>query len=203
MQSALLLIVLLFSLSGCDSEPPLTPLNSNATILSFGDSLTYGTGANREQSYPAQLQLLTGIKVINAGTPGEISANGLKRLPALLDQHRPQLLILCHGGNDLLRKLSTEQLRGNLQQMIELAQQRGTEVLLISVPKPTLLLSPQPVYAELAEQHLLVDPITVLADILGDNRLKSDAIHPNAQGYRQLAEAVAEKLKQQGAISDS
>ena len=70
---AIVLMALLLTLVGCDSSPQLAPLNTPTTVLSFGDSLTYGTGASPEQSYPAQLQQLTGLTVINAGISGELA----------------------------------------------------------------------------------------------------------------------------------
>jgi lysophospholipase L1-like esterase len=200
MRQSLLLLLLVISLTGCDGPPRFKPLSTDAVILSFGDSLTHGSGATAEQSYPVQLQQLVGHTVIRAGVPGEVSAAGLKRLPQLLEQHRPELLILCHGGNDLLRKLGSAQLRANLQAMIDIARQQEIQILLIEVPKPSLLLSVEPLYAELAELNGLAEPITALEDILSDNRLKSDSIHPNAAGYRQLAEAVAQRLRDQGAL---
>ena len=96
----MLLIVLLgFTLYSCnDSSNSLSPLSSDATILAFGDSLTHGTGANNGEDYPTLLTKLTNINVINAGVPGEVSSKGLERLPALLDEHNPDLLILIHGA---------------------------------------------------------------------------------------------------------
>ena len=91
-------------LTACDSESSLLPLTGNATILAFDDSLTAGNGASEIESYPARLAGLLNRKVINAGISGEKSSEGLESLAALLDQHSPKLLILCHGDNDLLRK---------------------------------------------------------------------------------------------------
>lgn len=189
-------------IAGCsDKTPQLTKLPSNAVILAFGDSLTYGTGAKDNETYPAYLEKLTGMEVINEGNPGELSAQGLNRLPSALEEHEPDLLILCHGGNDMLRKKSREKLANNLKAMIKLARDRGTQVVLLGVPEPALfLLESDPLYPEVAgSENVPIDSDT-LPEILGDDDLKSDTIHPNATGYRILAEAVANLLKKAGAI---
>lgn len=99
---------LLLLIAACDAGDRLQPLTKNAVILAFGDSLTHGTGASIEQAYPQKLQAMLSRTVINAGVPGEISQTGLKRLPGLLKKYQPELLILCHGGNDILRKKKPE-----------------------------------------------------------------------------------------------
>jgi len=97
-----LLYLLLFS---CGQEQPqLDKLSKDAVILAFGDSLTYGTGAKPAESFPVILEKLSNRKVINAGIPGELSSSGLDRFPEVLDKQQPELVILCHGGNDILRK---------------------------------------------------------------------------------------------------
>jgi len=188
------------SLSSCSNDVSLQALDDDAIVLAFGDSLTYGTGTSMDKAYPAILQLLIDRKVINAGVPGEISAHGLKRLPRLLQKHRPALIIICHGGNDILRKLDLSKTRDNLQQMINLAKQSNTQVVLIGVPEFGLFLNAQPMYRELADKNQLVIENTVLADIIGNNSLKTDHIHPNTAGYQILAEKISLLLSSAGAI---
>lgn len=196
------LLLLAIGLGACsDSKPQLPLLSADAVILAFGDSLTFGTGANSEQSYPAELARLTGLTVINAGIPGEVTAQGVRRLPALLDRYKPQLLLLCHGGNDLLRKIGTAMTRDNIEKMISAADQRNIPTLLIGVPQPALMfLEAAPIYNEIAEQHGLVYEGEILPQVEADNKLKSDRIHPNAAGYRRMADAISELLRQSGAL---
>jgi acyl-CoA thioesterase I len=186
----------------CTRTPQLQPLSSDAVILAFGDSLTYGTGAVKGEDYPSVLQQLTGRRVINAGIPGEVSSVGLKRLPALLQRHRPALVIICHGGNDILRRQNLAHTRENIQHMIDLARASGAEVVLVGVPQFGIFLSPAPFYDELAEHNALPIEASVLSVILRNPSLKSDQIHPNAAGYQLLAEKLADLLAESGAIEN-
>jgi lysophospholipase L1-like esterase len=195
-----ILLVAALLQSACSRSPQLPPLAGDATILAFGDSLTFGTGAGDAESYPAVLARLTKRKVVNAGIPGEVSAVGLQRLPELLERERPALLILCHGGNDLLARRDHRLIADNLRGMIRLAGERGVPVLLVAVPSLGFTLKPPSLYEELSREFRLPFEGKALAQILGKNGLKSDYIHPNAAGYRLLAEAVADLLKKSGAL---
>ena len=84
--------------------------------------------------------------------------------------------------------------------MVSLARSRGIEVVLLGVPSPGLLLSTADHYDEIAKEMKLAYEGRAIAKILSDNALKADAIHPNAEGYQRLADAVAEVLKKGGAI---
>ena len=191
-------------LSGCAEDAPQLPaLSSEAVVLAFGDSLTFGTGAGRDESYPAVLENLSGYPVINAGLPGEVSDDGRERLVQLLDQHKPELTILCHGANDLLRKKSDEQAAANLAEMIRMAKAHGSSVVLIGVPKPGILLHSADFYSDLAGEFSLPFDGEIVPKIVGSPALKSDYIHPNAKGYRLLAEQVFELLVESGALASS
>lgn len=176
-------------------------LPKDAVILAFGDSLTYGIGAGK--SYPEQLEERIGRRVINGGIPGELSAEGLRRLPSMLDAHRPALLLLCHGGNDILRNKPKEALRHNLEAMVSLARERNTDVILIAVPQFSLLrLSSHPVYEEIAENSHIPIENGILSHLLSDNRYKSDRIHLNDAGYEKMAEAVEKVIRKRYRIKE-
>jgi lysophospholipase L1-like esterase len=187
-------------LAGCGDAPKLARLAPDAVVLAFGDSLTYGTGAVEADSYPAQLERLIGRKVVRAGVPGEVTGQALARLPAALEEHQPKLLVLCTGGNDFLRNLGQAQVAENVRRMIALAKARGVGVLLIGTPEKGLLVTTPKFYAELAKQSSIPYEGKVIGEILRNSELKADPIHPNARGYRLIAERVAELLKQSGAL---
>jgi acyl-CoA thioesterase-1 len=188
-------------LAGCGrARATLDPLPADAVILAFGDSLTYGTGAGNGQSYPAQLERLVGRKVVAAGVPGEVTASGLARLPAVLEQVQPKLVILCHGGNDLLRRHSEAQAAENIRAMIRLVRGHGAGVVLIGVPKPGLFPSTADFYGDIATEFATPYEEDIIKKVLTDNALKSDPIHPNSQGYARIAEALAGLLKSSGAL---
>lgn len=195
-----LLFVCILLLTGCSQGAKLPRLAEDGVVLAFGDSITAGSGAGADESYPEILGSLIGRRVVNAGVPGEVTAEGAARLPELLDSVRPALLILCHGGNDLLRHMDQRQAADNLRGMIRMARERGVAVVLVAVPSPDLSLKPPAFYGELAAESDIPIESKALGKILGKGSLKSDYIHPNAAGYRQLAEALAALLKKSGAI---
>ena len=184
-------------LSACSRKPPLaTAVPAGAKVLALGDSLTAGLGAAPESSYPVVLSRLTGWNVVNAGVSGDTSAQGLQRLPALLAEHRPALLLLCLGANDLLRRLPESAVLDNLRSACQQTRATGAQVMLIAVPRPSLSaaftgsLTDHPLYALLADELKLPLQRQGWAEVLADERLSSDQIHANAEGYAQLAQSV-------------
>ena len=191
----------LAALAACGEKPPQLPkLGTEDVVLAFGDSLTYGTGAGPEEAYPKILSLLISRQVIGAGVPGETTEGGLERLPAVLDEVKPKLLLLCLGGNDMLRKVNYANIESNLRAMIEAARLRSVPVVLIGVPEPALFGGTAPFYDKLAEELELPIENKIMQDVLFDRELKSDQIHPNARGYRRMAQAIADFLRKAGAV---
>jgi acyl-CoA thioesterase I len=195
-----LLCCIALALAACGDAPKLARLAPDAAVLAFGDSLTHGTGASENESYPAQLERLIGRRVVRAGVPGEVSAQALARLPATLEEHQPKLIVLCIGGNDFLRNLGQAQVAANVRAMIRAAKQAGTDVVLLGTPEKGLLVTPPKFYAEIAQEFRIPYEGKVIGEVLRDSALKSDPIHPNARGYRLMAERVAALMKQSGAL---
>ena len=138
--------------------------------------------------------------MVRAGVPGEVTGQALERLPAALDEHAPRLLLLCIGGNDFLRRLGNEQAERNVRAMVKLARSRGVSVLLIGTPEPGLTLSVPGFYSAIATEYGVPCEEQVVGEVLRAASLKSDPIHPNARGYRVIAERIAETLRKNGAI---
>ena len=196
----LIALGLLLFVAGCTSSPQLTPLAPDAVILAFGDSLTAGTGTTQDSSYPAVLSRLIGHRVVNGGVPGEVTAAGLERLPLLLDQEQPSLVLLCLGGNDFLQRLDPAKAEQNLRAMVGLLRERGIGVVLIGVPRLGWGLEVPTWYGDIAGEAGIPYEGKVVARVLADRSLKSDAIHPNAAGYQQMAEALVGLLNEAGAL---
>jgi acyl-CoA thioesterase-1 len=192
---------LALGLQGCGRNGPRLPrIDGGGVILAFGDSLTFGTGANAEESYPAILERLIARKVVRSGVPGETAAEGLARLPEILDESGPQLMILCLGGNDLLRRAEDATVKDSLRRMIQLARSKGTSVVLMAPPRPGVFTEAPPLYGELAKEFGVPLEANILKAVLTDNALKSDIVHPNAKGYAKIADALAKLLKDAGAL---
>lgn len=189
------------ALAGCGGKTAKLPkLSGDDVIVAFGDSLTYGIGATEKESYPAVLAQLIGRDVIRSGVPGEVTAQGLQRLSEVIEEFQPRLVIVCLGGNDMLRKVKAAEIKANLRSIIKTLQDKGIAVALIGVPEPALLAGAPAFYEELAGEFGIPYEGSILASVLYSRDLKADPIHPNAKGYRKMAEAVAALLRKAGAI---
>jgi len=187
-------------LVACDHAPTLPKLGPQDVIVAFGDSLTHGTGASPDTAYPAVLAALTARTVINAGVPGDTTAAALERLPGVLAEHRPRLVLLCLGGNDMLRQQPATTTENNLRLLVRTIRASGAEAVLIAVPAPRLFGGAPDFYARIADELHLPLEADAFNDVLKDNRLKADPIHANAAGYRVVAERLVQLLRESGAL---
>lgn len=166
-------------------------------ILSFGDSLTYGYGVSKDLSYPSKLSELLHVEVVNEGISGEFSDKGLARLPALLDKYKPQILVLCHGANDILKRNDLSATKANLNKMVSIAKEKGVFVLLVGVPSYDILTFSVPsFYYEVAKENGIEIEDRALKKILESDELKSDQVHPNKLGYELMAKNIAKILNE-------
>src|SRR5689334_11896535 len=175
--------------------PPAAPTRPRIVVL--GDSLTAGLGIGQDEAYPALLQQRLNqdhlnYEVVNAGVSGDTSAGGLARLDWALDGD-VRVLIVALGGNDGLRGLPAEELKGNLSKIIEQAQKRHIQVILAGMEAPpnfgqSYIVSFHQVYPELARQYNVPLVPFLLQGVAGIDALNQrDGIHPTAEGARILA----------------
>lgn len=196
-------------LAACGRRRKMDGVPAGAVVLALGDSLTWGTGATPQTSYPAVLAGLTGWQVVNAGVPGDTSAGALARLPGLLREHAPQLVIVGIGGNDFLRRQPTAETRANVRSICQQAAASGAQVLLVGIPELSMLaalarsLDDHPMYEEIAAELKVPLHEGGWARVLSDAALRSDAIHANAQGYEAFARGLAARARELGLASGS
>jgi len=189
-------VALTITIGGCKDKPRYAALPKGATVLALGDSLTYGTGATPDTSYPALLALTSGWDVVNAGVPGETAAEGCARLPALIEDHRPQLVLILLGGNDFLRHMPEPGVVEALERCIERARSGNAAVALIPVPRFSVGGVANASLYEAIGRDLNVPILeSGLAALLARSAMRADAVHLNAAGYREMTMTVADGLR--------
>lgn len=198
------ILALTVLLGACGKAVPLPTISPGATVLAFGDSVSFGTGAAAGEDWPTLLAGKTGWRVENAGVPGDTAEAGKERIQGLLDEHRPSLVIIEIGGNDFLRRRPPQEVKEDIRRMIQAARKSGAQVVIIAVPEFSLLgavtrkPSDAPLYRELGDEEKTPVVSDVFAAILGQPDLCADPIHPNAKGYAQMASGIHAHLKKVG-----
>ena len=178
------------------------------TILFLGDSLTDGYGLSRNQAYPALLTQklraarLNNYEVINAGVSGDTTAGGLRRVGNYLNR-KIDVLVLELGINDAFRGIPIEQMRTNLQAIIDRVRAKNPDVQIVIAGMQLPLYGADEyvrsfgdMFAQLAEKnHAALIPY-LLEGVGGDPALNlGDRIHPNAAGQKILADTVWQALE--------
>ncbi len=168
---------------------------TGTSIIAFGDSLTSGIGAPDDQSYPAQLSRLVGQPIFNAGVPGDTIADARRRLDRDVLSHNPRIVLICLGGNDLLRQTDLSMSFQTLREIIVRIQEKGALVILIGLGGNPLSPGLGGRYRSLARERGCPFVPDVLGGILGETRLMSDQIHPNSAGYARMAGKISPELR--------
>ena len=190
----------------CGRVVKLRAVPSGSVVLAFGDSVTFGTGAAPGEDWPSRLAAMTQWSEVNAGIPGDTAEAAKGRLQALLDDHQPALVIVELGGNDFLRRRSSSAVKSDLREIVRAIKAAGISVVLVAVPEPSLLgvvtrkPSDAAIYAELGSEEGVPVVDAVFSDVLSRAELRADAIHPNADGYRQMAEGIFQRLTKLGLV---
>ena len=169
-----------------------------------GDSLSAGYGMLPEETWVALLQEKLGEnhRIINSSISGETSKGGLDRMPALLEAYQPDVVILELGANDGLRGYPIPQMTDNLEQMITLAEQAGSAVVLVGIRLPpnfgTRYTEPFfNSFATLAEKYQLPYLPFLLEDVAQyESLMQNDGLHPTAEAQAKILDNVYPKIEE-------
>lgn len=203
--NAFFAVVFSVTLFACKDAPVYQPLPEGAVVLAFGDSVTYGTGAARGDDYPTQLAQRSGWNVVNAGIPGDTALAAKTRIEGMLQETRPAMVIVELGGNDFLRRRAEIDVKEDLRAILRTVKKSGAVPVLVSVPQFAIVLvgslSDAAIYRELAEEENVMLVEEVFSEVLSTPSLRADRIHPNADGYRKLADDIANQLSKSGLLA--
>ncbi len=181
---------------------PVLPASAQG-ILIVGDSISAAFGLEIDQGWTALLEERleeegADIEVMNASVSGDTTAGGLARLPRLLEQHNPDLVVIELGGNDGLRGMPPTNMQQNLSAMVEQSQEAGAEVLLLGMRIPPnygvrYTQAFEQVFADISEKYDVALLPFVLDGIAGEadqSLMQSDGIHPTAEGQPLILDNV-------------
>jgi lysophospholipase L1-like esterase len=182
--------LLLFALTGCAKREIRNIDSKGKNIICFGDSLTFGYGAAPGEDYPTALSKLTQIPLINAGIDGDTSTEALKRIDSDVLERNPLLVIIEFGGNDFLRKTPKEVTLNNIKEMIDAIQAKGSMVAIVDISAGIFLGEYHKLFYALAKEKKAIFVPAIFNGIITNPRLKSDFLHPNADGYKIVAQRI-------------
>ena len=193
-----LLVIFLFGifvlLAGCARHKIINEDSKGTNIICFGDSITYGYGAEDDQNYPAFLAKITELPVINSGVDGESSTKALMRIETDVLNKDPLLVIIEFGGNDFLDKVPIETTISNIKKMIDAIYARGAMVALVDISAGVVLGDYRKIFLKIAQEKKTIFVPGLFRGIITNPALKSDFLHPNEKGYYLMARRVYQAI---------
>ncbi len=182
--------LLVTALTGCAKREIKNIDSRGKNIVCFGDSITFGYGAEPGGDYPSALIKMTSIPVINAGIDGDTSTEAIKRIKSDVLNRNPLLVIVEFGGNDFLKKIPQEVTLNNVREIIDTIQTQGAMVAVVDISTEMILKQYRSAFYNLAREKGAIFIPSILSGIITNPRLKSDFIHPNADGYNVIAQRI-------------
>ena len=182
--------LLFVTLAGCAKKEIKNIDSKGKNIVCFGDSISFGYGAEPAGDYPSALTKMTSIPVINAGIDGDTSTEAIKRIKSDVLDRDPFLVIVEFGGNDFLRKIPQEITLNNMREIIDKIQAQGAMVAVADISTGMILKEYHSAFFNLAREKGAIFIPPILSGIITNPRLKSDFIHPNADGYNVIAQRI-------------
>jgi len=189
---------LLFSvlLTGCAKQEIKNTGSSGKNIICFGDSITFGYGANPGEDYPAALARIISIRpVFNAGINSDTTIEALKRFKSDVLDKDPFMVIIEFSGNDFVQKVPKEVTMKNIAEMIERIQAQGAIVVIADISAGMFLQEYRALLAQLARKKQALFISSILSGIITNPAMKSDFLHPNAKGYAEIARRVYKAIE--------
>jgi acyl-CoA thioesterase I len=201
----LLGVVLCLGLAGCGQKSPearLTPLPEDAVILIYASGIAEEGDIFRSALVDEIVASVMKRTVVNRGRGGEFSDKTLERLPGVLEETKPQLMILGCGAMDLWKKTDRSKLKANLSAMIELARTNQTQVVMLAMPDLNRFSpKPDPIFEEVAREKNVPVETQIIRSVLSDSSTRTFRYLPNDDGIQKMAEAIRDLCVQRGALS--
>ncbi len=183
-------VFITLDLFGCSRPKIKNSESTGKNIICFGDSITFGYGVNPGEDYPTHLAKLVSRPVINAGVDGDTAAEGLKRLEADVLDKDPYLVLIEFSGNDFIKNVLISETINNIKEIIRRVQAAGAMAAIVDVSAGFFLRDYRLRLAQLARENGVIFIPATLSDIITNPGMKSDFMHPNASGYKIVAQRV-------------
>ena len=184
------IIFCVFTVLGCAKREIKNIDSRGKNIICFGDSITFGYGANAGEDYPSVLAKMINMPLINAGIDGDTSVEALKRIKSDVLERDPFLVVVEFGGNDFLRKIPLEETVKNIEMMTKEIQARGAMVAIADVHAGFIMSNYAKEFKRLSKKYNAIFIGSLFSGIITNPQLKSDFIHPNAEGYKLIAQRI-------------
>lgn len=195
------------ALTGCGKRsgyaPRLTPLPEDAVILVYGAGISEEADFLRSSQMDESLSKATKRTIVNRGMPCEYAESALKRLPSVLDECDPDMMVLSYGAMDLWKATDRAKLKASLGAMVDVALKRKTQVVMLALPDISkVVLRPAPLFEEVAREKNVPIETKIVSSVLKTPSERIYRYMVNDNGLEAIGAAVRALCVKYGALKD-